>query len=238
MDFLLLLAVFPGLLIIKKTYDLDRIEKEPTGLLMKLVIFGALTAIPIVFFELFAEGILQGLFYEGSLAYIAVENFIGVALVEEGFKRFALKKITWKNREFNCVFDAVVYSVCVSMGFAILENIMYVLEGGIGTALMRAVLSVPGHGMFSVFMGHYYGLAKRNAVRGEMGMMRGNLLLSLWIPVLLHGFYDFCLSLDSGIMILVFFVFVIITYIAALRNLKAYAREDQYLYENVRENNW
>ena len=84
-----------------------------------------------------------------------------VAFSEEGAKYFLLKRRTWNSAAFNCQFDGVVYAVFVSLGFALWENISYVLMYGLSTALVRAVTAVPGHACFGVFMGVWYGLAKR-----------------------------------------------------------------------------
>ena len=78
--------------------------------------------------------------------------FILVGLVEEGSKWIILKSFTWKNKEFNYIYDAIVYAVFVSLGFAALENIIYVLNGGITTAITRTIFSIPGHTFFGVFM--------------------------------------------------------------------------------------
>ncbi len=79
-----------------------------------------------------------------STAYNVLLYFVVVALSEEGFKYLLLKKRTWYSSEFNCQFDGVVYAVFVALGFALWENISYVLMYGLGTAAIRAVTAVPG----------------------------------------------------------------------------------------------
>ena len=91
-----------------------------------------------------------------SYLYVAVDMFIGVALVEEGFKWLTLVFFTKKSKEFNCLFDGMIYAIFVSLGFAALENILYVLNNGWVNAATRAILSVPGHMFFAVMMGYYY----------------------------------------------------------------------------------
>jgi hypothetical protein len=82
--------------------------------------------------------------------------------------------------------DGVVYGTAASLGFAALENILYVSEGGFGLAVMRAVTAVPGHALLGVIMGFYVGRARFDPER-----RRRWLRLALVIPILLHGLYDF-----------------------------------------------
>ena len=142
-------------------------------------------------------------------------------------RKFAVMKLrTWKSVEFNYTFDAVVYAVSASLGFAALENVMYVFSGGFGVALMRALTSIPGHAVFGVFMGLHYGLARRAAAFGNEKAANRELRLAYLIPVLLHGFYDFCLSVNGWIWTLIFFVFYIGLVIAAFIKVKKFAAED------------
>ncbi|MCQ2465720.1 MAG: PrsW family glutamic-type intramembrane protease [Oscillospiraceae bacterium] len=218
MTFLLLLAVLPAFVIMKYVYKMDKADKEPRNLLVKLFIMGALTTVSAVIF-----GTILGffnIFDEGTTAYLIYDNFIATALVEEGGKYFVLKKKTWKNPEFNFTFDAVVYAVTVSLGFATLENILYVFQGGVGTAILRAVLSVPGHAIDGVFMGYYYGISKKKGKTGPAVLL---------IPVLMHGFYDYCLESESGLMILLFLVYEVFITIAAMKKIKTLSANDQYV---------
>lgn len=105
-----------------------------------------------------------------SRKYIAVSDnslFVIVAIAEESSKYFFLKKRTWNNPEFNCQYDGVVYAVFVSLGFALWENINYVLSYGFSTAIVRAITAIPGHACFGVFMGVFYGLARKQYNRGK-----------------------------------------------------------------------
>ncbi len=161
-----------------------------------------------------------------SLVYIAIDNFLLTALVEEGGKYFVLKKGTWKHPAFDYTFDAVVYAVVVSLGFATFENIMYVMEGGISAAITRGILSVPGHVIDAIFMGCYYGIAKKMEAKGNVEGMKANLIKALIIPTLLHGFYDFSLSTGYDAFLIVFFIFEIVVTILAIKRLKSLSASD------------
>ena len=228
MRYLLLLAIAPGAFIVYKVYKQDTIEKEPAGLIKKLLIAGALSVIPALILEIIASCISDAICGEsGSIIRIAVDAFIATALVEEGCKLFFLKKITWNNPEFNYTFDAIVYAVSVSMGFAILENIAYVLSNGFGNAIMRALTAIPGHAVFAVYMGYNYGLAKLCDAYGSKRGVKRYKKMALLTSVLLHGFYDYCLMRGTGLSVLVFFIFVIILFIITYKNLGKYSFEDR-----------
>lgn len=228
MDILFYAAVLPGLFLIWYVYKQDKIEKEPMSLLLKLGFWGALG----VFAAMLGEGVLVAgldfLMGEKTLTYYLLENFLCVALVEEYVKFQALKK-SWRHPAFDYRFDAIVYAVAAGMGFAILENIFYVYEHGMSVAMMRACTSLPGHCIFAIYMGYYYGAAKLCESLGDFKGVQQNLRQALWTPVLLHGFYDFCLSAKQESLMLVFLVFIVVLDIRAYKKLKAASRADRHL---------
>ena len=147
----------------------------------------------------------------GSTLRLVLENFLAVALVEEACKRWVVLKFAWNHPAFDYRFDAVVYCVFSALGFAALENILYVAEYGFAVAVSRALLSVPGHCFFAVYMGIYLGQAKM----AERAMQRYYIELpdetpgqylraSLLVPTLLHGFWDFSLSVGGWLMTILF----------------------------------
>ena len=223
---LLLLAVLPGIVLFRAVRGQDKIEKEPAGLMLALFIGGALTTVSAILLGQLGNVVLLDGLAPTSLEYLLLDNFIVTALVEEGGKYFVLKRRTWRHPAFNYTFDAVVYAVTAALGFAVLENILYVMDGDITTALLRAVFSVPGHAFDGVFMGYYYGLAKAAWTAGDRRATRGALRKALWVPVLLHGFYDFCLETESGLFTIIFIVFDIALTVFAIRRIKKLSRSD------------
>jgi len=191
MDTLLALAVLPAAALLYYVWKKDPVEKEPTRLLVVLLLCGVASTIPAIVLEhagtyLFLDG------WQGTTTgFLLTENFLVVALVEELCKYFFLRWKTWNDPAFDYVFDAIVYAVFVSLGFAIAENISYVLEYGFGTAVMRAFTAIPGHCVFAVFMGYFYGEAKYAAVQGRTGSSLLLRVAALAAPVVCHGAYDF-----------------------------------------------
>ncbi|MBP5600381.1 MAG: PrsW family intramembrane metalloprotease [Lachnospiraceae bacterium] len=229
MRLLLIAAVLPGLFIMYYVYKKDWVEKEPIGLIIKLLVFGAIAVVPAVLLELLGSVIVYGGIDEPSFVtrtQVFLDNFVVVAVSEELCKFLFLKKLTWKHPAFDYRFDAIVYSVSVSMGFAILENIMYVFEHGLSIALTRALISIPGHACFAVTMGVFYGQAKLNERLERRSPMKTDLFMAVLLPVLMHGFFDFCLSIDSGLYTALFYVFIIVADIICLRLIKNFSKKD------------
>jgi len=160
MELLIILsaALLPAILLWLYIWKKDT-QKEPTSRLIKAVLWGVAIIIPVAIME---SGIETVLFGEGgkltSLFGTTTMAFIVAALPEETFKLFALWMVLRKNPYFDEHFDGIVYAVCVGLGFAAFENIMYVFgeEDWFSTAIVRALLAVPGHYAFAILMGYYY----------------------------------------------------------------------------------
>ena len=220
-------AVIPAIVLLVKIYKADKLDKEPLGLLIALVFWGAVSTTLAVFTEEVGTGILDALWPEDSLLYRVLMYFVVVGLSEEGFKYLLLKRHTWRSAAFNCQFDGVVYATAVSLGFALWENIGYVAMYGMGTALVRAVTAVPGHACFGVFMGAFYGMAKRHHNYGRPGQAKTCRRLAVLAPVLLHGAYDFIASGDGSSW--VFILFVAVMFLIASRMVRSLSKNDRYI---------
>ncbi|MCQ2090983.1 MAG: PrsW family glutamic-type intramembrane protease [Fibrobacter sp.] len=190
---LLALALLPAIVLLVYIYKKDTVEKEPLSLLMKCLGIGILTIIPILGCELLLKLFLVKLpgLTKGSIIEALISGYFIAALCEEGFKFLALKKVTWNNQNFNYFFDGIVYAVFVSLGFAAIENIEYVIfNGGVSTAILRMFTAVPGHTCYGVVMGYFYGAAKNAEVEGRIDDCKKMLNRAVFIPLLLHGAYD------------------------------------------------
>ena len=222
-------AVIPAIFLLVQINKADKLDREPVGLLVSLVIQGIISTALAVLTERLGTAILDSLWPENALVYRVLMYFAVVGLSEEGFKYLLLKRRTWYSPDFNCQFDGVVYAVCVALGFALWENIGYVVMYGFGTALVRAITAVPGHACFGVFMGIWYGAARRYANEGDFIGERVCRRRALWLPVLIHGMYDFLASLDFDYSGLIFIVFIIVVFLAASRRVKIVSRNDRFI---------
>lgn len=219
---LLFVSILPVIILALYIYYEDS-DKEPIGLLIKLF-FGGVGAVFLSFIISFFLSILFPNFMlnEVYFGYLKLffHVFLGVALVEEFSKWLFLYRISFNHREFDHVYDMIVYSVFVALGFACFENILYVLENGFQVAIIRALLAVPGHACDGIFMGYYLSLTKLSFINGNDELRKHNKILSLFVPVLLHGIYDFCLFTENIFFIILFFIFIIILYVKSIRRVK------------------
>ena len=222
-------ALVPAVVLLFYVYRHDKIEKEPPKLLALMLLGGVLATLFSLVLETVGQSILNQFFFFATPLYYILLAFIVVACVEEGGKLLFLKLFSWKKPDFNYVFDAVVYAVFVSLGFAAFENVKYVFSYGLVTAALRAVTAVPGHLSFSVFMGIFYGRAKLCEVYGDRSGKAKNLALSYFVPVFFHGFYDSCAMIGGTVATLVFLAFVVVMYIIVFRLLRAASRYDRPL---------
>ena len=230
-------AVIPAVILLIRVEKADRLEKESPRLLMTLVITGIIATAIASLLERLGMMLLERLFPEQGLLYNILLFFGVVAFAEEGAKSVLLKWKTWKEPEFNCQFDGVVYGVFVSLGFALWENIGYVAMYGLSVALIRAVTAVPGHACFGVFMGAWYGMAKRREAAGDPEGAARLRRSSLLLPALLHGFYDFAATDQSSILGWLFLIFVIVMFFVAVRLVKRMSANDRY-FEDDRFRPW
>ena len=151
----------------------------------------------------------------GGFLELFVNVFISIALVEEAFKWLVVKFFGYNNREFDELYDIIVYSVFSSLGFACIENVLYVIQSGLGTAINRAIFSIPGHMCFGVLMGFFLSKAKISGLN-DKAMSKRNLVLSLIVPSLFHAVYDALLFNGSIGSILIFLLFYIIMLIICI----------------------
>lgn len=188
------LAALPAAFLIGYFVRLDRKRPEPVGLIGKSVLFGFLAVLPAAGIEL-----LIGRFAPspGGILGPLFEAFAVAALVEEGTKLFFVKRYLYRRHEFDEVADGIVYAICVSLGFAFVENFLYGYDDP-AVLLVRAFTAVPGHAIFSGVMGYHVGLSKLDP-RRPRAWARG-----LAWAILLHGLYDFFLlsGWPAGLLVL------------------------------------
>lgn len=230
MEILLAAALLPGILFVIYLYRLDKIEKEPISLILKLLLAGLFAAVLAYILESLLENALFIIFdFPYTLFYI-IDAFIVVGLSEELSKFIFLKKTSWFNHNFNYAFDGVLYSAITSLGFAMVENILYVFSYGLSVAMSRAVTSIPAHLAFGIIMGIFYSNAKMAQFNGNDRNCRKNLIYALFFSTMLHGFYDYCLFDGSDFLLVLWGITIIIIYVIIFKLVRKYAKNDKELY--------
>jgi RsiW-degrading membrane proteinase PrsW (M82 family) len=182
---LVALAVAPGLFWLWYFLARDRLRPEPRSLVGRVFFLGALGAVAAALLE---QGIFgaAGLSLQGAPAAGVLAAAVAVSLIEEGVKFLAVFGGAYRHHAFDEVLDGIVYAVAAALGFATVENLAYVLQGGAAVGLLRAFLAVPGHAFFGAVMGFYMGLAKFAAGRRETGWLITGVLLA----TAAHTLYD------------------------------------------------
>jgi len=122
---LVIIAVIPGIALSIGLYLTDRYDREPVKLLIKLFLFGMLSAIPTIIVERFLSNFNL---FAGFLS-IVWTAFIVAGLTEEFFKRLVVMKFAYHHGAFNEKLDGIIYCTYSALGFATIENIMYVVSG-------------------------------------------------------------------------------------------------------------
>jgi protease PrsW len=186
---LLSLAIAPGIAICLYIFFKDQYNKEPRRHLIVSFFLGVFSAFIALGLQLLLTPLHKTLMPENIFS-IAIFAYFVVALTEEWSKYIMVRYYAFPKKEFDEPYDGIVYSVMVGMGFATIENIMYVTQHGYATAFVRMFLSVPAHGTFAVLMGYSIGKAWINYDRRIMYMMLG-----LFWAVFFHGTFDFFLFL-------------------------------------------
>jgi protease PrsW len=193
---LLILSLLPIFVILLYIYRKDKYQKEPLRLLLKCLLFGAIAA-----FAIMSLPIPNNFHTSSMIANSFLQAFLSAAIPEEFVKYLFLYILIWYNKNFDEYFDGIVYATFISLGFAGIENIMYVFsaEGfaqSLYVSFTRAIISVPAHFLFAVSMGYYFSLAKFNPSKRAK-----YLWLSFLTAVLLHGTFDFILFLTDELSI-------------------------------------
>ena len=208
---ILLIALLPIAILVFYIYHKDKKSLEPTGQLVKALFYGILS-VPLSLCISIPLGLIGVYPTEATSILGSVSSaFFGAAIPEEIAKFIMLWLLLRKNPYFDEKMDGIVYAVCVSLGFAALENIMYIFsneEAYLSVGIARAIFAVPGHFCFGILMGCYYSLAKFYPKTTTK-----NKALILVAPIIVHGLYDSILFIInvtpaiSGILLIVFLVF-------------------------------
>lgn len=208
---ILLTALLPIAILVYYIYHKDKKSPEPTGQLVKAFFYGILS-IPLSFCISIPLGLIGVYPTEATSILRSISAaFFGAAIPEEIAKIIMLWLLLRKSPYFDEKMDGIVYAVCVSLGFAALEDIMYLFtnaENYLSVGIARAIFAVPGHFCFGILMGYYYSLAKFYPMTPKK-----NRILILLAPIFVHGLYDSILFIInvtpaiSGILLIVFLVF-------------------------------
>ena len=218
------MGIVPPIILLCYIYRLDKIEREPAGLIIGIFIFGVLSIFGAMILEMIGIGIL-GVFgdVDSSPLLMFLQMFLVVAPAEEFCKRFVVMRAAWNHPAFDYRFDAVVYCTASALGFAAGENFLYIMDMDFFGAVFRLI---PVHTICGLFMGIYLGHARAAEAHGNVSLRKKYLWWSFLIPVLIHGTYDFGVSTGNDLLVIGTFIGIIVLTVIAFNTLKKSARED------------
>ncbi len=223
MNIILITALLPVAVLLIFIYSKDRYNKEPVGKLLLTFFVGCMSVVP----ASLMEQMLSAFQPAHPIVAAIFDGYVVAGLSEELWKLLLLMLVIWRSRHFDEYFDGIVYATYLSLGFACIENVMYVFSSTdpMGTAFMRGLLAVPAHFLFAVTMGYYLSIAKFDPEKRPT-----HLLKALLYPALLHGTYDALLMVNdalggnvafvSGVLTIVFIYFDIKLWRWGLRRIK------------------
>jgi RsiW-degrading membrane proteinase PrsW (M82 family) len=224
---LLVLAIAPAVALFLFFYLRDKYRKEPLGVLLVTFGLGAVSLVPAAITSLSLQKLTGWRSDTPSLFHAFLGAMIIVGLVEEGAKFIVVRFYAYHRPEFDEPYDGIMYSVMAALGFATLENILYVFSNGAGSGVMRALLSMPSHAFDGVLMGYFLGEAK--FARSDRV---GNWLTALGfvLAVVAHGLYDFIVfSLDKApLLILSLLTMVVLFWVIFFKATRKLSEQSSY----------
>ena len=211
-----LASIIPVLIILAVIYNMSEVKKQPLWLLFILFLGGILSWVMVRYISRFLGNDIYKSQIEinealGNKGFFLV-SFGIIAIIEEMSKYIVITIMCFKNKYFKNPYDAIMYAVCISLGFAFVENIMYINNYGMGVAISRAIFSIPAHASFGIIMGYYLGVSKLCRDKGEANASALTRYSAFFIPLIFHGFYDFLLNFNTESIYIIFLIYVIIMY--------------------------
>jgi|HubBroStandDraft_6_1064221.scaffolds.fasta_scaffold141205_3 RsiW-degrading membrane proteinase PrsW (M82 family) len=187
-------AIAPPLLLLWLVVIADS-RPEPARVVLGAVFFGVISTMVAVVVELALQKVIPLVHNPWLASY--QDALLFAAIPEEALKVSIIAVLALRARDFDEPMDGVVYGAAVGLGFAALENILYVVGANTqweSVAVMRGVLSVPFHGALGAIAGAFIARARFGRALGahahSPGHRRRLLVAAFLVPVVLHALLD------------------------------------------------
>lgn len=214
-------AIAPGIALLSYFYMRNEMSTEPRRTLVHAFIYGAIITFPILFLQFVLEE-------EGAFSSLFVSDVAFTSIIEEFFKWLIIFVLILRHVEFDDPYDGILYGAAVSLGFATVENVIYILSFGLETAFIRALLPVSSHALFGVVMGYYFGKGKFS----QESYQKEYIALALFAPAGLHVMYNSIVMLEEYFLY-VMLPFMLFLWWFALRKVKL---AHEHLVEHLAKN--
>lgn len=225
------LTILPIYLICLFAYKKDN-KKEPKKLLIKLFIFGMLSSIPAFIIELIIENIFGNINKLSSLNLLFY-ILIGIAFIEETCKWLFIYLTVYFNKEFDQTYDAIIYCIFTSLGFACIENILYCYTvNNIITSFLRGLTAIPGHAFYAIIMGYFLFNAKKALIIKNQKKEKLMIILSILLPTLVHTIYDYFIFNEKMIYGFLFVILLFFIYIFSIEIIRKSSKNNADFYKD------
>ena len=234
-------SIIPVAIILGVIYNMSEVKKQPLWILGLLFLGGIISWIMVRY----VSKVLGNDIYMSQMEVnenlgdkgFFIVSFGIIAFIEELSKYIVVSIMCFKNKYFKNPYDAIMYAVCISLGFAFVENIMYINNFGISVAVSRAIFSIPAHASFGIIMGYYLGMSKLCKDNENKSYSALTLYSAFFIPFIFHGFYDFLLNFNTQSVYIIFLIYVIIMYLFVIYLLFRLNKvDDKWLRHQKKEN--
>lgn len=230
MSLIILVSIIPTLLLALFVYSKDSV-KEPKNLLIGLFMSGFLAAAIVILIDILLSIIIPNFFITDDYTNIGFYKlfsiiFLEIAFIEELSKWIMIRILGYNSKSFDQLYDIIVYSVFVSLGFATIENIFYLIPSDLSLGLYRAMFSIPGHACFGVIMGAFLGLAKTYENEDKY-LSKVYMFYAILVPTLLHTTYNFCLLANKKWLFVLFVIFMITLYVISIITIDKTSENNQ-----------
>ncbi len=224
----LCVSIIPSIIIAFIIYLSDKKEKEPLWKIVKAYVLGIVSISLVLFVS--KEFNIESIDLENSSTLnIFIYAFAMIAIVEEVAKWLCSYFSVKNNSDYNYMYDGIVYFAYVALGFATVENGLYAMAGDFETVFIRAITTVPSHVAFGIVSGYYFSIYRRELYKNKKVNAYKNLALSLYVPIILHGFYDFCLLINNYFYFITYIIFVSTLYVLTISRALRMERIDHKL---------
>ena len=239
---ILALCVLPSIAVLYYIYQKDKIEKEPAHLLALLFVEGIVCAtIALIVPKVLIRYVpyYKTIFTTTNVFGNIFKNLVLIAAFQEIIKWVINYSTIWKNKNFNHVYDSIVYSTFIAIGFATYDCIIYSFENaniGIQHILSNILTTIPIHAVLGIFMGYYFALAKKEDLNNNKKVANKYKFYSLGIPIIFHFIYNLCLVKRKYYTFIAFIIYIVILYIEAIRSVNELSKVETMLDNSSKKN--
>ena len=240
---IMILCIIPSIIVLYYIYQKDKIEKEPIHLLALLFVEGIVCAIiafiiPKILIQYVPA--YKSLFYPNTVFGNMFKDLILIAAFEEVIKWIINYSTILKSKNFNHVYDSIVYSTFISIGFATYDCVVYGIENSnfsYSDIMLNILTDIPTYAVLGIFMGYYLSIAKKASICNDKKNANIYRFYSLVIPIIFHFIYNLCFDKRHIYTFIMLIIYIVILYVEAIKNVNELSKVETMLIDiNPKDN--